>query len=605
MKTKKSTTPEFISEDLEKQRAYVQRKKAEGGHFPLIATEAFVRGMRDSGYKSTATAIDEFIDNSIQAQAEFVDIVIGYPATNPTQKKIDEESGGYIAIVDNGHGMDPEMIQFAVMWGGTHRENDRSGFGRYGFGLPSAAVSISRTFEVFSKVPGGEWASVRIDLKAIADGRLRNDDGIVEAPEPTKAEIPAFIRRVLPGGDLPHGTIILLDTCDRLTPGYVQVEKFKENLMHEVGLTYRDVLRSVRMRVVDVGATVDITEIEPIDPLFLRDDARYYDENEERAIALPSMEIPVKSAASREKMAGAMRVRFSWMKPGFMAKSTARLKVRAKNAGLLVMRAGRQVDVIDKFPPKWGLSLQHNDRYWAAELDFDPALDELFGVTTNKQQITITENIWEILKAAGFVSAVKEMRRLYKEENDKLDAKGQPEEKRSEKVAAETLKFRRRRAPQSPAKEKRSKENLDTEAERVAKETGRPADDVKKEIGEKPYKIDYETMPGAPFYRMVQYGSQKRLFINTAHRFYTDIYNADTSRRVQEGLELLLLVLGECEVDAPDEREQFYKMERNEWSRVLESMLERLDQEDPIIDRQSARAADVEQADAEALAAAK
>src|SRR2546423_1158865 len=61
--------------DLEKQNRYVDRLKSHGERgFSLIAADAFVRGMRDSGYRSTATAVDEFIDNSIQAGAERIDV---------------------------------------------------------------------------------------------------------------------------------------------------------------------------------------------------------------------------------------------------------------------------------------------------------------------------------------------------------------------------------------------------------------------------------------------------------------------------------------------------------------------------------------------------
>ena len=34
-----------------------------------------------------------------------------------------------LSVIDDGHGMIPEMIRFAVMWGGTHRENDREATG--------------------------------------------------------------------------------------------------------------------------------------------------------------------------------------------------------------------------------------------------------------------------------------------------------------------------------------------------------------------------------------------------------------------------------------------------------------------------------------------
>jgi hypothetical protein len=157
MKTKKSTAGKSatapaasqldLTSDLEAQHQYVEklRKTGERG-FQLIATSAFVEGMRDIGYKSTATALDEFVDNAIQAQATRVDV--GYQVVNPDANQHDQ---GAIAVIDNGHGMEAEMIRAAVLWGGTHRQNDRSGLGRFGFGLPSAAVSFTRRFEVYSR----------------------------------------------------------------------------------------------------------------------------------------------------------------------------------------------------------------------------------------------------------------------------------------------------------------------------------------------------------------------------------------------------------------------------------------------------------------------
>ena len=149
-----------MTTDLELQRAYTDRLKNSGEKsFTLIATEAFFEGIRDSGYKSTATAVDEFIDNSIQAQANRIDVV--YDTGNARRQSRDISN---VAIIDNGHGMEPDMMRASVTWGGTHRHNDRSGFGRYGFGLPSAAINITRQYGVYSRVKGGEWYSVPINL---------------------------------------------------------------------------------------------------------------------------------------------------------------------------------------------------------------------------------------------------------------------------------------------------------------------------------------------------------------------------------------------------------------------------------------------------------
>src|SRR5438045_4106081 len=92
-----------FTHDLQRQRDYVKRVQRTGAKYPLVAAESFVRGMRDSGYKSTATAIDELIDNGIQAQATKVDVVMGY---GPGSTKKVLRQGDRIAIVDNGHGMD-------------------------------------------------------------------------------------------------------------------------------------------------------------------------------------------------------------------------------------------------------------------------------------------------------------------------------------------------------------------------------------------------------------------------------------------------------------------------------------------------------------------
>ena len=117
-----------------------------------MLANAFVKGMRDIGYKSTAFALDELIDNSIQAGARKIHVAFGY-AGKGSEKKPD-----MLAIVDDGHGMDPLMVRASVIWGGTHRHNDRTGFGRYGYGLPSACVSIGRRYSVFSKVADGRLA---------------------------------------------------------------------------------------------------------------------------------------------------------------------------------------------------------------------------------------------------------------------------------------------------------------------------------------------------------------------------------------------------------------------------------------------------------------
>src|SRR5712664_345849 len=268
---------DLLTTDLESQHAYVEQISREGERgYALIAANTFVQGMRDSGYKSTATAIDEFGDNSYQSGANRVDVV--YSTTDKGQS-IDA-----IAVIDDGHGMEPGMIRAAVLWGGTHRFNDRSGFGRYGFGLPSAAVSITQEYEVFSKVEGGEWHKVCINLNEIAEGKLTNKSGLILAPEPVKATLPKFVTESLDGRELTSGTVIYLIDPDRLTSGFRSAASFEQKMLEHLGLVYRGILRSCQI-------FVNGARVEPVDPLFLDPNGRYYDvENGHKAEALPNAE---------------------------------------------------------------------------------------------------------------------------------------------------------------------------------------------------------------------------------------------------------------------------------------------------------------------------
>ena len=64
--------------------------------------------------------------------------------------------------------------------------------------------------------------------------------------------------------------------------------------------------------------------------------------------------------------------------------------------GLIVSRNGRVIDVLSSLD---GVRLNNNnDRYVRIELDFDASLDEYFGVTTSKQQISVDPRIIVVKK---------------------------------------------------------------------------------------------------------------------------------------------------------------------------------------------------------------
>jgi len=80
-----------------------------------------------------------------------------------------------------------------------------------------------------------------------------------------------------------------------------------------------------------------------------------------------------------------VKIRYSMAKeearPGRNPGSLPHGKHAAKNLGVSIMRANRELDL----DSSWTDPSNPTDRWWGVELEFPPALDELFGVTNNKQ----------------------------------------------------------------------------------------------------------------------------------------------------------------------------------------------------------------------------
>ena len=133
------------------------------------------------------------------------------------------------------------MSRLAVMWGGTHRENDREGLGRrYGYGLPCASVSLGRRFTVLSQVDDGDLHSVTLDLDELAAGAYTEPGGDIVVPKPRTGRVPAFVAQHLAdtyGNDRASGTVILIEKLDRLE--WATTQGLRDNLRRQFGVNYQ------------------------------------------------------------------------------------------------------------------------------------------------------------------------------------------------------------------------------------------------------------------------------------------------------------------------------------------------------------------------------
>src|SRR5262249_50543204 len=130
----------FASE-VHRQKVYLD-KLPQQYNFPLFNARRALESQRSSGYRNTAAACREIVDNSIESGADRVHIVFDW-----------DQAGGRkcvsaIAVIDDGPGMLPNMARYALSWGGGTHYDDTSFIGKFGFGLPNASINQTRLTEV-------------------------------------------------------------------------------------------------------------------------------------------------------------------------------------------------------------------------------------------------------------------------------------------------------------------------------------------------------------------------------------------------------------------------------------------------------------------------
>ena len=173
-----------------------------------------------------------------------------------------------IRLVDDGHGMVEKMLLSQLDGEATHRHGSKVGFGRYGFGLPSACMSLGTKYSVYSKTKNGDWNKITFDVTEIALVEENIDFDKIEIGPENLGKLPANLVKYQ---DLESGTIIQIENLDKLRPK--KKGSLKDQLLREIGLTYYDYFPQRKIK-------VDGTLVSGIDPLFVTPGLRGFKEEE-------------------------------------------------------------------------------------------------------------------------------------------------------------------------------------------------------------------------------------------------------------------------------------------------------------------------------------
>jgi len=324
----------------------------------LLVSSNFIRAIREAGYVSLSTALAELIDNSLQANASRVSVRISRSSADARPE---------ISVEDDGDGMNSATLGSCLQFGGSSRFDERSSFGRFGMGLPAASLSQTGRVSV-TAWQSGRARSVSLDVDAIAAG-----SPVDLVPQPASP------------GDSPSGCRVVWSECDRIE--YRRLAWLERALHGELGRMYRRFLAD------GLTLTINGTLVEAVDPTLL---TTTVDGQTARLAFEPRLyEIATSTGDTAQ-----VTVRFSvlpvrhWQNLDNVTKRRVGI---IGQGGVSVLRAGREI--ASGWYLMGGKRKENYDDWWRCEIEFDPSLDEHFGITINKQGIRPSPALREALEA--------------------------------------------------------------------------------------------------------------------------------------------------------------------------------------------------------------
>lgn len=304
-----------------------------------------IEALRELGYDSYGSVMD-LLDNSVDAQASAIQITVA------------EEKGDItITIQDDGNGMDEDTLDEALRLG-SDTQRETGDLGKFGLGLVTASIGLSRRVEIHTRDQDGGWLYGGFDLDDIAEhDRFRK-----------------WIQPFIGAGELVNakGTRIRLSKTDRISNR--NVSTFASTLRKRIGQVFRKFLKA------GLKITVNEKLVEPIDPLMLT--------HAETTIMLDT-EIEVEEA-------GNVVVRVVDL-PDFGLAGNKEQGIIAQNSGFYILRNNREIMEAQTFD----FYKKHPDySHFRAELLFDGSLDRVFHTDVKKMSINPSQSFLDKLRQA-------------------------------------------------------------------------------------------------------------------------------------------------------------------------------------------------------------
>lgn len=370
---------------------------------PLMGTSNILQ-LQDNGYKSTVSAISEIIDNSIQANAKNIDVILIRNNTKTSSEVIEE-----ILILDDGEGMDQDVFDKALQMSSGTRKNAKSGLGKYGQGLPNASISQTKRVEVYTKAKNSPLLFNYIDLQEIYES---GEPFLPNITKVSEINIPIFKEKLLNFPE--HGTVVRWVNPNKVRPKTAKT--LGTHIERVAGRTYRYYIQgfkdkngmeykcNINILVFDYNgekyAKHDFLckpKIKAFDPMFLMKDTQAGSKPTSLLFSEPAKKTFTVEYDNQE-IETEVTIKISYCprserdKHGRNAGNTDFGKMYLqRNLGsgndyknISIIRAGREIDtggfgfIRDVSDPR--------ERWWSAEVIIEPIIDSIIGIDNKKQQ---------------------------------------------------------------------------------------------------------------------------------------------------------------------------------------------------------------------------
>lgn len=467
-----------------------------------------ISSLRNTGYDSYA-AVEDIIDNSIDAHARTIKVLVGINDKTPQ-----------IIISDNGTGMNKTILDEALKLGSQTDKDNVSDLGKYGMGLCTASISMARRLEVITKEKDGELLYSSQDLDDVID-----ENSFIKVFRPASKEENKLFSNLVSGD---NGTVVVLSKIDRISDS--NVGQFSNKLSRDLGRIYRKFIES------GIEFFVNDKKVELNDPLMP-------DNSETQVYSDETYDLPQKSVNGRSEQ---IRVKIVIL-PEVNSELEKEYKMNIRTQGFYVLRNNREI--------AWGSTLdifsKHNDfNRLRMELYFSSSLDNEMGVRFSKDGISPSQAITDFLKqeVGGQIASIRKilLKKKKSDESSKIDHTA------SESVIAQKAKLL---VTPDAIIEKRASRKKNTDEH----EKPEPSGDVKDRVDIKKTKTSPKGI-GARFesfamgregtlYDCYQEGKIIVVRWNTDHPFYDRVLLANKAdKNITSALDYLVFALASAEL---------------------------------------------------------